>query len=260
MNDHGIDRRAALTAMGAAGLGTLGLASAQPNELLRPRRRDTATVPTLTPEMLGFDPKSGRYALPPLPYAKDALEPHIDAKTMEIHHERHHQGYVNGLNKALDELQKIREGSGDAGLMKHWSRELSFNGGGHLNHTLFWLNMAPAGKGGGGMPQGKLAEQMGKDFGSFDQFTAHFKAAAGSVEASGWAWLVYEPFAQRLMVVQMEKQQDMLVNNAQPLLGIDVWEHAYYLKYQNRRADYVSAFMNIINWSFVQRRFEEMAG
>ncbi len=243
-----ISRRAAIGTLGALSLGAVATA-AQSSTGSSARSRVT---PLLTAEELGYDEATGRYTLPKLPYAHDALEPAIDAQTMQIHHGRHHQGYVNGLNNALDKLAAIRSGSGDASLIKHWSRELSFHGSGHVNHSIFWQTMAPAGKGGGGQPQGLIAEHLKKDLGGYDGFKAHFAAAAKAVEASGWGWLVYEPTASRLLVIQGEKQQDMMMTGVVPLLGIDVWEHAYYLKYQNRRADYVDAFFDIINWSKVE--------
>jgi len=198
---------------------------------------------------LGWDAQKKEYTLPPLPYAYDALEPHIDEQTMRLHHDKHHAGYVRGLNRALAALAGIRSGEVDASLIKHWSRELSFHGSGHVNHLLFWAGMAPAGEGGGGEPTGALAEAIARDFGSFQAFTAQFQAAAGAVEGSGWAWLVHEPLADRLMVIQMEKHQDLTVSGVNPILGIDVWEHAYYLRYQNRRKAYVKAFSNVINWT-----------
>jgi Fe-Mn family superoxide dismutase len=208
---------------------------------------------------MGWDPAKGEYALPKLPYATNALEPHIDAQTMEIHHGKHHQAYVTGLNKALAELKKARDAS-DFALVKHWSRELAFHGGGHINHCLFWMTMAPAGQGGGGDPTGKLAQAIVRDFGSVETFRKHFEAAAVQVEGAGWGWLVYDHIAKRLMVQQMERQQDLLVTAVTPLLGVDVWEHAYYLKYQNKRADYVKAWWNVVNWSAVGTMFEHSAG
>lgn len=252
--DSPLSRRAALAALGAGGLGALAAAAnAQPRAGAGGRARDDDT----RSRMPGWDEETGEFVLPDLPYPYDALEPHIDEQTMRIHHRRHHQGYVNGLNRALKELAKIRSGDGDAGLIKHWSRELAFHGGGHINHTLFWLCMAPEGRGGGGEPRGPLMEHIRRDFGSFDAFKAHFKAASGAVEASGWGWLVYDTVSGRLMVAQMEKQQDMLLTACVPLMGVDVWEHAYYLKYQNRRGDYVDAFMNVVNWPFVGRLFQQ---
>lgn len=236
-----VDRRAALVSLGALGLGIAG-ATAAPSRSLP-----------------GFDPTIGEFTLGPLPYAPEALEPYLDAETMRIHHDKHHAGYVAGLNKALAELAKARD-AGDFALVKHWSRELTFHGAGHLNHTLFWHCMAPAGHGGGGLPSGALAKAIDAQFGSFDKFAANFKAAAGAVEGGGWAQLVLEPASKRLFIIQMEKQQDMFLPGAVPLLGVDVWEHAYYLRYQNRRADYVSAFINVIHWAQVGAWYDEAVG
>ncbi len=238
-------RREALTTMTAtaAGLGAAaGLTS-------------VAHASTLSTIDLGYDSSKNEYTLPPLPYGYNELKPHIDEMTMMIHHSKHHAGYVRGLNNALKQLKAIREGSGDASTLQHWQRQLSFHAGGHINHTLFWTGMAPASQGGGGDPSGTLADAIKHDFGSVDQFKSQFKAASKSVEGSGWGWLVYEPIAQRLLILQMQNQQQMMFAGAIPLLGVDVWEHAYYLNYQNRRADYIDAFMNIINWDEIQRRY-----
>lgn len=203
----------------------------------------------------GYDKAKGEYVLPPLPYAPEALEPHIDAQTMTIHHGRHHAGYVRGLNTALRKLAEIRNGTGDATTIEHWSRELNFNAGGHVNHALFWAGMAPANAGGGGQPEGDLLAAIERDFGSYAKFAAHFRAASASVEGSGWGWLVYEPVAGRLLITQMHNQQLGLFTGVVPLLGVDVWEHAYYLRYQNRRGDYIDAFMSVVNWSEIASRF-----
>jgi Fe-Mn family superoxide dismutase len=249
------NRRDALTALGALGLGAVANAVAQPAGTPAPAA-PTAGASPLSLQDLGWDAAKGEYTLPPLPYPKDALEPHLDAQTMEIHHGKHHKAYVDGLNKALKALADVRAGTGDAGLVKHWSREVSFHGSGHVNHSLFWRMMAPTTTGGGGKPSGTLGEAIARDFGSFEAFVTHFKAAANQVEGSGWAWLVYEPIAKRLLVIQGEKQQNLMLTGVFPVLGIDVWEHAYYLKYQNKRADYVAAFLNVINWSYCQKLFD----
>jgi Fe-Mn family superoxide dismutase len=256
MTTHGMDRREALSALGGFGAAALA-ASAIAQPAGTPMiGTGTPAKPDLTPQQLGWDPDKGEYILPPLPYDKAALEPHVDAKTMEIHHTKHHQAYVDGLNKALKQLAAIREG-GDASLVKHWSREFSFHGAGHFNHVWFWHSMAPAGKGGGGTPAGKLAEALARDFGSFEKFVAHFKAAAVQVEGGGWAFLALEPIARRLVVVQVEKQQDMMPPGLRPILGLDVWEHAYYLTYQNRRSAYVDAWFNVVNWAFAERQYHQ---
>ena len=195
-----------------------------------------------------------KYELPPLPYAYDALEPYIDEQTMRLHHDKHHQGYVNGLNKALEKLAAARQ-AGDFALVKHLSREAAFHGSGHLLHSIFWPNMAPAGQGGGGEPEGELAEQIAQDFGSFAAFQAHFSAAAKAVEGSGWGLLVWEPNAGQLEVLQAEKHHNLTQWGVVPLLVLDVWEHAYYLKYQNNRGAYVEAWWNVVNWADVAERF-----
>ncbi len=200
-----------------------------------------------------------KYDLPPLPYAYDALEPHIDEQTMRLHHDKHHQGYVNGLNKALANLEEARK-SGDFGLVKHYSREAAFHGSGHLLHSIFWPNMAPAGNGGGGEPSGALADQIKQDFGSFASFKAHFSAAAKAVEGSGWGLLVWEPVGGQLEVLQAEKHHNLTQWGVKPLLVLDVWEHAYYLKYQNNRGGYVDAWWNVVNWSDVAERFKAARG
>ena len=201
---------------------------------------------------------AGPFKLTALPYAFDALEPHIDSKTMEIHHGRHHQAYVTNLNKAV---------SGNADLAKTSLEELirhledvpeavrtavRNNGGGHYNHTLFWQTMK---KGGGGQPKGALAKAIEKKFGSFDKFKTDFSDAAMKVFGSGWAWLMLDE--KELKIVSTPNQDVPLTHSKQPLLGLDVWEHAYYLKYQNKRVDYVSAFFNVIHWDYVAERFEK---
>ncbi len=204
---------------------------------------------------IGF--RDGEFVLPPLDYDYDALEPRIDVETMRLHHSVHHQGYVNGANNALRKLDEIASGEGDAGLVKHWTRELAFHGSGHTMHLLFWNNMRPDG---GGEPSGDLADAVNESFGEFANFSRLFKAASVAVEASGWGILGYEPVSRRLVVLQAEKHHDLTVHGVVPLLAIDVWEHAYYLRYQNRRGDYVDAFMNVINWDDVARRYRAASG
>jgi Fe-Mn family superoxide dismutase len=242
-------RRSALAAIGAGAAGLVAMtrdARAQPDAPLRAAD-------------LGWDEAAGEYVLPPLPYAHDALEPFIDEQTMRIHHGKHHAGYVRGLNKALAQLEAIRWNKGDPGLIKHWSREVSFHGSGHVNHALFWRLMAPPGAGGGGAPEGSLRAAIEADFGTYDKFAWQFKAAAAAVEGSGWGWLVWEPVSGGLRIIQGEKQQNLMMTGVVPLLGVDVWEHAYYLRYQNRRKDYLDAFFNVIDWPFVQRMYEHVA-
>lgn len=195
------------------------------------------------------------YALPPLPYAYDALEPHIDAQTMRIHHGKHHAGYVAGLNAALKKLAEIRS-TGDYSNIQQLSRLLAFHAGGYFNHIVFWNNMAPENKGGGGRAQGALGHAIARDFGGVKKFREHFTAAAASVEGNGWGVLGYHPALRRLVVMTMMNQQDLVTTGLVPLLMCDVWEHAYYLKYQNRRADYINAWWNVVNWENVQERYD----
>ena len=197
--------------------------------------------------------EKGAYVLPPLPYAYDSLEPHIDEQTMRLHHEKHHLGYVKGLNAALDKLETLRQND-DYDQIQHLSRQIAFHGSGHILHAIFWKNMSPDG---GGQPEGDLAEAIRAHFGSFSRFKAHFIAAASKVEASGWGILAYEPMGKRLIVLQAEKHQNLTQWGVVPLLVLDVWEHAYYLKYQNRRSEYVNAFFNVINWSDVDKRYQQ---
>ncbi len=195
------------------------------------------------------------HELPPLPYEYDALEPYIDEQTMRLHHDIHHAGYVKGLNAAEAKLAESRA-AGDFALIKHWSREAAFHGSGHLLHSIFWPNMIAASKAKAG-PDGVLAEAIARDFGSFDAFKAQFVAAANAVEGSGWGILAYRPTDDSLVILTAEKHQNLTQWGVVPLLVLDVWEHAYYLKYQNRRGEYVSNFFNIINWDDVSARFSD---
>jgi superoxide dismutase, Fe-Mn family len=196
------------------------------------------------------------YELPPLPYAYTALEPFIDEATLHLHHDKHHKAYIDGLNNAEAKLAEARE-KGDFGLVKHWTRELAFHGSGHILHTLYWNTMAAASAGGGGKPTGALLTQIEKDFGTFESFAKQFSAAAVAVEGSGWAVLVASPLAKKLEILVAEKHQDLTQWGAIPLVTVDVWEHAYYLKYQNKRADYVAAWWNVVNWAEVAKRFSQ---
>ncbi|WP_159888268.1 Fe-Mn family superoxide dismutase [Paenibacillus puerhi] len=193
----------------------------------------------------------GEHRLPPLPYAYQALEPYIDAETMRIHHDKHHKSYVDGLNKAEKKLQQARQ-SGDFDLVKHWERELAFHGAGHYLHTIFWNVMKP---GGGGKATGPIAEEIRKSFGSFEAFRKQFSAAADKVEGGGWAILVWSPRSHRLEILQAEKHQNLSQWDVIPLLPLDVWEHAYYLKHQNDRAKYIEDWWHTVNWDHVNERF-----
>jgi Fe-Mn family superoxide dismutase len=248
-----LPRREAIASLGlgAVALAGAGLGVSAFSQTTSPLPQAPAAP---APESLGWDGR-GQYILPKLPYNYDALEPHIDKQTMELHHDKHHQSYVEGLNKALKMLAEIRGGKRDAGEIKHWERELAFHGSGHFLHVLFWNSMAPPSSGGGGQPRGEIAAQIERDFGSFKQFSDQFQAAANAVEGGGWGILAFEPIAQQLFIMQAEKHQNLTAWGVVPLLPVDVWEHAYYLKYQNRRKDYVAAFMNVINWDAVNRAF-----
>ncbi|EFM10277.1 Manganese/iron superoxide dismutase-like protein [Paenibacillus curdlanolyticus YK9] len=195
----------------------------------------------------------GGHRLPPLPYPYNALEPYIDEKTMRIHHDKHHQSYVDGLNKAERELEEARR-SGNFDLVKHWERELAFNGAGHYLHTLFWNVMAPHA---GGPAIGPLGAQIKHDFGSFEAFKKQFSEAAAKVEGSGWAILVWSPRSRRLEILTAEKHQNLSQWDVVPILLLDVWEHAYYLKHQNNRADYIKDWWNVVNWPYANERFEK---
>jgi Fe-Mn family superoxide dismutase len=235
----------------------------------------TAAVP-LVPQplrgggMLHFDgegpptfltgPLAERYpfTLPTLPYAEDHLEAAIDARTMEIHHGRHHQGYVNKLNAALEGHAGLQERTlvqlvaGWSGLPEGVRTGVRNSGGGHLNHSLFWPSLSPEG---GGQPEGRLGAEIRDRFGSFPRFQEEFSSAAGAVFGSGWGWLVASP-AGTLEITSTPNQDNPVSMGMTPLLGLDVWEHAYYLRYQNRRGDYIKAFWEIVRWEEIGRRFD----
>jgi Fe-Mn family superoxide dismutase len=199
------------------------------------------------------------HTLPPLPYAFDALEPHIDARTMEIHHDRHHAAYVTNLNKALadagDKKRLTVEGllQNLPALPESIRTAVRNNGGGHYNHTLFWHMMK---KNGGGEPKGELAKAIEAGFGNFADFKTRFADASTKVFGSGWAWLVAE--GRQLKIESAPNQDSPIMQGKLPLLGLDVWEHAYYLKYQNKRADYITAWWNVVNWDFVAERYAKV--
>lgn len=193
------------------------------------------------------------YTLPSLRYACNALEPHIDEQTMHLHHDVHHLAYVNGLNNALQKLQDARK-NGDFALVKHWEREVAFHGSGHVLHSIFWTVMSPNG---GGEPNGELLKAIEKYFGSYESFKSHFQNASNQVEGGGWGILAYNRNVNALQILQAEKHQDLTVWGAQPLLVLDVWEHAYYLKYQSKRPEYTKAFFNVIDWTEVAKRYTE---
>ncbi len=193
------------------------------------------------------------HTLPTLPYAYNALEPHIDAQTMEIHHTKHHQAYVNNLNAALEKHPELQDVAVErlianlASVPEDIREAVRNNGGGHANHSLFWTIMKP---GGGGEPSGDLGKAIESAFGSFANFKDAFSKAAAGRFGSGWAWLSVTAFG-KLVVHSTANQDNPLMEGLTPLLGLDVWEHAYYLKYQNRRADYIAAWWNVVNWDQV---------
>ena len=192
------------------------------------------------------------YELPDLPYAYDALEPHISAEIMELHHDKHHNTYVKGANAALEALEEERNGEANPDKLRALSKNLSFNLGGHTNHSIFWKNMSPNG---GGQPTGELAEAIERDFGSFEKFQAHFAGVATSLQGSGWAVLGWDHLAGRLIIEQLTDQAGNTSIDLTPVLMLDMWEHAYYLQYKNVKGDYVKAFWNVVNWDDVAERF-----
>jgi len=204
---------------------------------------------------------AGPFKLPPLPYDFDALEPHIDARTMEIHHDKHHQAYITNLNKAIAAQHDLANKSieevirGLSQVPENIRTAVRNQGGGHYNHSLFWQMMK---KGGGGEPKGQLASALAKKFNGFNGFKEEFTKAAVGQFGSGWAWLTVD--GKELKIESTPNQDNPISQGRTPLLGVDVWEHAYYLKYQNRRPDYVAAFFNVINWDFVAQRYEAAMG
>ena len=200
------------------------------------------------------------YEVPPLPYEESALEPHIDAQTMQIHHDKHHQAYVDKVNAALDGTEW--DGKPVEEVLKNLDalpadkqKAVRNNGGGHYNHGLFWESMSPDG---GGEPSGALADAINSAFGSFDDFKAKVKETGVNQFGSGWAWLVHD--GSGLAVASSPNQDNPISSDQTPLLGVDVWEHAYYLKYQNRRPDYLAAWWNVVNWQAAEERFNRARG
>lgn len=192
------------------------------------------------------------YTLPELGYDYGALEPSISGRIMELHHSKHHKAYVDGANTALAKLAESRD-AGEFANVNKLEKDLAFNLGGHVNHSVFWTNMSPDG---GDAPTGELAAAIGDEFGSFDRFRAHFTAVALGVQGSGWAVLAWDSIGERLIIQQFFDQQSNFAAGTVPLLMLDVWEHAYYLDYLNVRADYVKAFWNIVSWDNVQSRLD----
>ncbi|MFD2369921.1 superoxide dismutase [Brevibacillus sp. GCM10020057] len=227
-------------------------------QLHEPDAADAVATPVSYPQQREPVPvarplAAGRHTLPPLPYDYNALEPYIDAETMRIHHDKLHKKYVDDLNAAELKLAEARA-NGNFDLVRHWERELAFNGAGHYLHTIFWPSMSPNG---GGEPAGDLAEAINRYFGSFAAFRNHFTQAANKVEGPGWAILVWSPRAQHLEILTAEKHQNLSQWDTVPLLALDVWEHAYFLPYQNQRDKYVDAWWNVVNWRYAEERFDK---
>lgn len=241
-----LNRRAFVGAAGLAGLGLMGASRAQAAPAASSSSAAASTLFTVPMN------SSGEYELPPLPYAYDALEPSIDAETMRLHHDIHFNGYKNGLNKALAKLKDFRS-SGDYPEIAYWENQLAFNGAGYNLHVVFFENMAPAGT---TSPASSLKKTLDEHFGGMDAFKGQFSAAAKTVQGSGWAILGYQPFGGKLVVLQAEKHQNLTQWGVVPILALDVWEHAYYLKYQNRRGDYIDNWWKVVNWDNVAQRTE----
>jgi Fe-Mn family superoxide dismutase len=196
-----------------------------------------------------------RYELPPLSYDVAALEPHLSARIVELHHAKHHQAYVDGANAVTEQLAEARS-RGDFSALVGLEKTLAFHVSGHVLHSIYWMNLSPDG---GGEPQGALADAIGEHFGDFTAFKAQLTQATVGVQGSGWALLSWDPYGQRLLIEQVENHQNNTVQAATPLLAIDAWEHAYYLQYENRRAEYASAIWNVVHWDDVARRFAEVS-
>jgi len=202
-----------------------------------------------------FSAKAITHELPKLPYAYDALEPVLSKELMELHHTKHHQAYVTNLNAALQKQEEL-EKSGDVAGMVALQPAIRFNGGGHVNHTIFWTNLAPAGKGGGGKPSGALASEIDKKWGSYDAFKTDLTNKAMAIQGSGWAWLAFSTSAPKgLTIVTCANQDPCSTTGTIPLLGIDMWEHAFYLSYRNVKANYLKEIWSVVNWKNVEDRF-----
>lgn len=200
----------------------------------------------------------GPFKLPPLPYSYDALEPYIDTQTMMLHHDKHHAAYVEKLNEAVNKYPELKDKSLEYlltnldKLPSDVRETIRNNGGGHYNHSLFWTIM---GKDKGGQPKGKLKEDIVKTFGSFDNFKKEFKASALNRFGSGWSWLIKDKDG-KLKIVSTPNQDSPIMSGISPIMGLDVWEHAYYLKYQNRRGDYIDNWWNVVNWDEIEKRYK----
>lgn len=197
-----------------------------------------------------------QYQLPPLPYEFSALEPVISAEIMELHYTKHHQAYVNNLNKAL-EMYAEASAKNDLPAMIALQSAIKFNGGGHINHSIFWTNLSPKNKNGGIPPLGNLSDALNKDFGSLQNFIDQFSIKTVAIQGSGWGWLGYNKAKDHLEIAVCDNQDPLSTKGLIPLLGIDVWEHAYYLQYKNVRAEYVKSIWGIVNWENVSERYQK---
>ncbi|EJF61484.1 manganese and iron superoxide dismutase [Dichomitus squalens LYAD-421 SS1] len=209
--------------------------------------RPVARIPTASLSLAA----RGVHTLPQLDYPYNALEPHISGQIMELHHKKHHQTYVNGLNAAEEAYAKTDSPKERIKLQS----ALKFNGGGHINHSLFWKNLAPQSQGGGELPAGALKEKIEADFGSVDAFKKKFNTVTAAIQGSGWGWLGYNPETKKLEIVTTPNQDPLLSHV--PIIGVDIWEHAFYLQYHNVKADYLTAIWNVINFKEAERRFLE---
>ena len=198
-----------------------------------------------------------KYELPPLPYDFGALEPVISGKIMELHYTKHHQAYVNNLNAALEKYQTAEKQNNLAEMIA-LQQAIKFNGGGHVNHSIFWTNLAPVSKGGGGPPKGEFLSTLEKQFGSFDSFKEKMSTMTVAIQGSGWGWVGYDKTNKKFVLTTCQNQDPLSTQGFVPLLGIDVWEHAYYLQYMNVRAEYVKNIWSVVNWDNVAERYREL--
>jgi len=247
MTDPVLPRRQLLTlAAGAAAVASL------PRLSFAAKGEKAAPKPAAEPKL----PDVAAYELPALPYPTNALDGFLSAEILELHHGKHHKGYVDGLNKTLADLAQART-DGNFAALKGLERNLAFHGSGHVLHSLYWQSMSPQG---GGAPEGLLAAMLTRDFGSVDAFRKQFAEASKQAEASVWGLLVYEPVGRRLLVTAVEDHQNMSLQGAVPLVACDVWEHAYYLRYRNKRADYVDGFFDVLDWKSAGERLAKALG
>jgi Fe-Mn family superoxide dismutase len=203
-----------------------------------------------------FSSASQSYKLPDLPFDYHELEPSVNKEIMEIHHKKHHQTYVNNLNAALEKYNSATSAN-DIGSMIALQSAIKFNGGGHLNHSIFWTNLAPSKHGGGAPPSGEVGQRLNQQFGSLDKFIEKFNTTTAAVQGSGWGWLGYDAAEDRLKIATCPNQDPLSTLGLVPLLGIDVWEHAYYLQYKNARPDYLKAIWKVVNWKNVEDRLQQ---